>query len=153
MRKTFIRGLLLLGIILGEYGNPENIAMIFEGQSMAPTINDGDRLLIDQSYYDHHEIERGEMVLFEIKADKLNVKRILGLPGEQVQIKNEQFWIEGELLSEAYIFQDVTSGDLDITLGANEYFLVGDAMDMSQDSRHLGPVMEEDILGKIIKIN
>lgn len=152
MRIFLISGLLCLNILLASCGHSDKVTLIFEGDSMEPTISNGDRIIVDEAYYDEHEIQRGDIVLSEIEPDKLHVKRILGLPGERVQMGNGQMLIDGEPVSEEWLFQEITYDGLDIRLGDKAYFLLGDGLDMSRDSRHIGPIMKEKILGKVTTV-
>lgn len=152
MRKVYLCGLLLLMIILASCGHSDRSVLIFEGASMAPTIYDEDRIVVNEAYYDKHEVQRGEIVMYETEDHKLYVKRVLGLPGEEIQMKSGQILANDEPVSKEFIFQEVQSEGFEMALGDNEYFVLGDAMDMSRDSRHIGPIMKEDIIGKVVII-
>ena len=152
MRKVDLCGLLLLMIILASCGHSDRSVLIFEGASMVPTIYDEDRVVVNEAYYDKHEVQRGEIIMYENEDHKLYVKRVLGLPGEEIQMKSGQILANDEPVSEEFIFQEVQSEGFEMVLGDNEYFVLGDAMDMSRDSRHIGPVMKEDIIGKVVII-
>ena len=154
MREIYLNGLLLVCLIIllvgcGHFGKTR---YVFEGPSMAPTIYDEDHITVDETYYDTHEVQRGEIILYETDASTLYVKRVLGLPGERIQMGNGHLLTDREPVSEDFIFQEITYDGLEMILEDDEYFVLGDAMDMSRDSRHIGPISERDIIGKVIKV-
>ena len=128
-----------------------------KGQSMEPNFENGDYLFVDELSYRLKDPQRGEVVVFKYPNDvsQRYIKRIIGLPGETVEIKDGQVDIfnkDGEkiLNEEKYIPQGVlTLGDINITLKENEYFVLGDNRAASSDSRRWGPVPKEDIIGRV----
>lgn len=120
------------------------------GDTMAPTLNDGDRIIIDR----HPEkLERGDIVIFLYPDDpvKSYLKRIVGLPNETVEIREGTVFINGQSLLEPYIDPrlDQTRGSSDkIQLDADSYYVVGDNRDNSSDSRIWGPLHRKFIYGK-----
>lgn len=125
------------------------------GASMEPNFSSGEYLLIDEISYRFKDPSRGEVVVFKCPTDSGNffIKRIIGLPGETVEIKDGKIKIynlqfpEGEILKESYI-QEETPGDIKVALKKNEYFVLGDNRDHSSDSRSWGPVPRENIIGR-----
>lgn len=120
-----------------------------DGLSMYPTLNNRQHLLILKSFYN---INREDIVIFKSHDvnDSLYVKRIIGLPNEHLEIKDSKIFINGEEIKEDYIPTYVeTIGDIDITIPEEEYFLLGDNRGQSKDSRIIGTVKEEDILGEV----
>jgi signal peptidase I len=130
-----------------------------KGQSMEPNFENGDYLIVDELSYRIRQPERGEVIVFKYPQDlsQRYIKRIIGLPGETVEIKDGKVTIFGKdsqpkVLNESgylpvYL---ATSGDLRITLGENEYFVMGDNRPVSYDSRGWGPVPEQDIIGRVL---
>ena len=118
-----------------------------QGENMSPTYNAGDYLLIDKlsKNYSH-----GDIIVFryEKQPGTFFIQRIIGLPGEKIDIQNGKILINGQILEENY-YNGETNGDISITLGQNEYFVLGDNREQSRDSRSFGPVMETDIEGEV----
>jgi signal peptidase I len=126
-----------------------------KGQSMEPTFHERDYLIIDEISYRFREPERGEVVVFKspINTDYY-LKRIIALPGERVKVENNTVIVfndenpRGWVLPEVYLTEP-TPGSLSITLGADEYFLLGDNRDASFDSRRFGAVKKDVIVGRV----
>ncbi len=123
-----------------------------KGASMEPTYEDHEYLIIDELTYRFHPPVRGEVVVFRYPNDtsQFFIKRVIGLPGESVQVKDEGVWINGQQLDEsAYLDASVqTTGSTNLTLGPKEYFLMGDNRPASLDSRIFGPVDRSYIVGR-----
>ena len=124
------------------------------GQSMTPELRSGDVVLMDRLTYDFEEPKRFDVVVFEREDHKSNVKRIIGLPGETVQIQSGYIYINGQYLeTDRELTQVALAGmaQAPIVLGEDEYFLLGDNRDSSEDSRfaNIGNVKREQIRGKI----
>ncbi len=132
---------------------------------MLPTLIVGDLILIDNQYYEHKAIARGDVVVFFKPDDtkgKVFIKRVMGLPGERVAIKDKQVYINGEKVFDKFaIHKDdeclsakVSPRDqmADLLLSNQSYFLLGDNRDFSYDSRFWGPVKKEMILGRAMII-
>jgi signal peptidase I len=137
-----------------DYGNKKTF--IFEGNAMRPTVKDQDRIVVDKGYYKDYEVKRGEIILYTYE-DKMIIKRVLAVPGEEIQIRDGEWFVNGEAVNEDYIYETTPSGvfaelDNGITLKEDEYFIVGDSPRESKDSRYIGPIKKSSILGKIIEI-
>lgn len=117
------------------------------GSSMAPTYSSGDYLLANKWSKDY---SRGDIVVYMQKRGEKTriITRIIGLPGEKVEIKNGQTLINGKILEEEY-YTGETSGDISVTLANDEYFGLGDNRTSSSDSRTYGPIAESNIEGEI----
>jgi len=128
-----------------------------KGQSMEPTFENGDYLIIDEISYQFRNPQRGEVIVFKYPNDvsQRYIKRIIGLPGETIEIKEGKVIIYNQLgeqiLEEAeYLNSSVyTPGDVRVTLGEEEYFVLGDNRAASLDSRRWGPLFEDYILGQV----
>lgn len=125
------------------------------GQSMQPTLHDGDNLLVDKLTYRFRDPKRYEIVVFPYKyeEDTYYIKRIIGLPGETVQIIDGYVYINGEKLKKDYgaeVMQDSGIAEEPITLGEDEYFVLGDNRNHSSDSRvpNVGVLKRKDLLGR-----
>ena len=127
------------------------------GQSMDPTLGASDVVLVDRVHYHFDEPARFDVIVFEKennRAVKKYVKRVIGLPGETVQIIEEIVYIDGEPLKGEAGLEHVTLAGLasrPIVLGPNEYFVLGDNRDSSEDSRfsNIGNVKREEIQGRV----
>ena len=117
-----------------------------DGASMDQTLEDGQILLL----YKLANIDYGDIVVLdEEKEGEIIIKRIIGMPGDTVSIKDNTVYVNGEELEEDYAYGE-TSDYEEITLGDDEYFILGDNRPISKDSRYFGPVKEDEIIGKII---
>jgi signal peptidase I len=124
-----------------------------KGASMVPNFQDGQYLIIDEISYRLRAPERGEVIVFKYPNDPSQkyIKRIIGLPGETVEVKNGEVFINEKLLSESDYFKSPidTSGFSKVTLGQNEYFVLGDNRAASSDSRIWGILPKKDIIGRV----
>lgn len=126
------------------------------GHSMNDTLQDGDTVLIDKVGYQFREPGRYDLIVFEPKVAnvaKYYVKRIIGLPGETVQIKDGKVYIDGKRLEGDLIDTEIYNSGLagePVKLGWNQYFVLGDNRNNSDDSRfsNVGLVEKDDIIGR-----
>lgn len=130
-------------------------ARIVVGDSMLPNFLSGSYVLIDRR--DWQGFARGDAVVLRYPGDPDNlqfIKRVVGLPGENVELKNGAVYISGKVISEPYLLEaTVTLPEMSVRqLKKNEYFTLGDNRAASNDSRFFGPVERRFILGKVIKI-
>ncbi len=119
-----------------------------KSESMEPTFLINDYLIVKKF---NNKYQRGDVALFRGSAIELKddfIKRIVALPNEHIQIKNGNILINNRVLSEGYIKKEIV-GNVDIALGNDEYFILGDNIERSYDSRSFGPIKKEDILGKV----
>ena len=140
----------LAWLVVYEFG----AQILIVGQSMTPELNGGDVVLMDRLTYDFEEPKRFDVVVFEREDHKSNVKRIIGLPGETVQIQSGYIYINGQYLDIDRDLNQVSLAGMaqnPIVLAEDEYFLLGDNRDSSEDSRfaNIGNVKREQIRGKI----
>lgn len=122
-----------------------------KGASMEPTFQDREYLVIDEISYRFNDPLRGDVVVFKYPRDpkQFFIKRIIGLPGETIQITGGQVLVNGEVLIEPYLDSGTeTKNDRIETLQAEEYFVLGDNRSFSLDSRTFGPLTKEFIVGK-----
>jgi signal peptidase I len=126
------------------------------GQYMSPTLKNGDKLLVNKMCYRIHSIKRNDVVVVEQSGSEHNyysVERVIGLPGEKVQIKDGSVYINGKKLKEKYDFSKMENGGLAleaVTLDAGEYFVLCDNRNNGEDSRNanVGNISRENIVGK-----
>lgn len=132
------------------------------GSSMVPQFHNGEYLIIDEFSYRSNPPQRGDAVIFRYPKDpaQFYIKRVIGLPGETIQIKDDKVMIFdkartlypwGLVLDEtAYLKKgELTKGNIDLTLGDDQYFVMGDNRQASSDSRYWGPVDKKFIIGKV----
>ena len=122
-----------------------------KGASMEPSFYDNEYLVIDEISYRFKEPIRGEIIVFRYPRDpkQFFIKRIIGLPGETIQITGNHVFVNGEQIEEPYLSAETeTKGESVITLQADEYFVLGDNRSFSLDSRNFGPLKQEFIVGK-----
>jgi len=130
---------------------------LVKGQSMEPNFENGDYLIVDEISYRFRGPQRGEIIVFKSPQDPSQrfIKRIIGLPGETVEIKDGKVKISKnnstQILDEKnYLPSSIyTSGDIRVVLGEDEYFVLGDNRDFSFDSRRFGPLPEKKIVGRV----
>ena len=146
-----------------------------EGSSMSPTLQGGQYLVVDQVSYFKLDVERlsriipfwdasgaspkfafdppnrGEIIVFQYPQDPTNdfVKRVMGLPGETVEVRSGTVYIDGHALQEPYLERQDHSNARLLALGEQEYYVIGDNRSNSNDSRAWGIVPEENIVGRV----
>ena len=146
-----------------------------EGSSMNPTLESGQHLIVNKLVYSQidterlsriipfwkaetrktryaiHPPKRGEVIVFHFPRDpsKDFVKRVVGLPGEHIEIREGRVYIDGEVLPEPYLEREDTSRVGPLVLREKEYFVLGDNRRSSNDSRIWGPVSEAYLVGKV----
>ena len=126
------------------------------GSSMENTLSDGDNLIVDKITYRFSDPKRYDIIVFPFRYEDntFYIKRIIGLPGETIQIDGEgNIWINGEILEESYgreIIRDPGLAVEPITLGEDEYFVMGDNRNNSSDSRveAVGNIHRDEIIGR-----
>ena len=128
------------------------------GASMEPTFLDGEYLVVDELSYHFREPRRGEVIVFKYPNNHAQffIKRIIGLPGDTVQVGNGQVTIvnatypQGVVLDESSYLPDGlrTGGQETVTLHENEYFVLGDNRPASSDSRQWGILHRDEIIGR-----
>lgn len=125
-----------------------------DGESMAPTFSSDDRVVISRVISLTSAPQRGDIVVCDLEngGEKiLAIKRIVALPDEKIEIKNGDVFVDGQAIAEGYLENEhITTGDIDLTLGEDEYFVLGDNRGISLDSRKLGAIKKSDIKGKVI---
>lgn len=132
---------------------------LVRGDSMLPTFHNLDYLFVERVSYYFREPLRGESIVFRFPENESDffIKRIIGLPGERVIIEGNTIRISQKGAGEELVLEEdfgantvFTGGNVDITLGENEYFVLGDNRAASFDSRRWGPLPEEDIVGRVL---
>lgn len=126
-----------------------------EGPSMEANLQDGQVLVLNRLAYKSGagtSPSRGDVVVFHEKAMTSQdlIKRVIGLPGETVEIRYDKIWINGVLLDAAWGPECAPCENGIWSLGPHEYFMLGDHREVSRDSRAFGPVHDEAFVGKVI---
>lgn len=143
----WILAILALSLFVTKYIGQRAVV---DGTSMEPTLQDRDNLLLDKVTYRFSKPQRYDIVIFpgninENGQKQMYIKRVIGLPGETVEIKDGSVYINGEVLkTDTYAKEKYTEGDTEfskITLKDNEYYVLGDNRANSEDSRYIGPVV------------
>ena len=128
-----------------------------KGASMEPNFYDHEYLIIDEISYRFADPDRGDSVVFRYPFDRSQyfIKRIIGLPGEKIKVSGGEVLIfnsataEYEVLAEDYLLPAMkTLGEVEVELGADEYYLLGDNRLASLDSRAFGSIKRQDIVGR-----
>lgn len=128
-----------------------------KGASMESNFQDGDYIFVDEISYDFHNPNRGDVVIFRYPLDQTQffIKRVIGLPGETVEVKDNKVIIYNQAHPEGFTLQEPyldpgqeTLGTLRMKLDGNEYFVMGDNRLQSSDSRRWGPVNRALITGR-----
>lgn len=158
LREILNTSLYLLGVLCVVYlvihfvGQRTQV----QGSSMEPTLSSGDNLIVDKISYRFHDPERFDIIVFPYlkEDDTFYIKRIIGLPGETIQIDEEgNIYVNGELLQESYGKEVILypgSAIDPIKLGPDEYFVLGDNRNNSTDSREpkVGNIRRDNIIGR-----
>lgn len=119
------------------------------GQSMEPELLPRQRLIVEKISYRLHPPQRGDMVVLDLAGERASlIKRVVGLPGEQVEIVDGVPLIEGVPLSEPYVQYGDLANAGPIQLAEDEYFVLGDNRPSSRDSRMFGPVSDRVVAGR-----
>jgi len=126
------------------------------GQYMSPTLENGDKILVNKLSYRIHSVKRNDVVVVQQSGSEHNyytVERVIGLPGEEVRIQDGKVFINGKKLKESYDFPVMENGGLalePVILEKDEYFVLCDNRNNGEDSRNanVGNIAKEDIVGK-----
>lgn len=171
-RNTTLRAILEIPVIVlisfalvFGFVRPVVAAPFYIGsESMDPTLHGckgctNDRLLINKLAYDIVAPERGDIALFKDQqgGEKTLIKRVVGLPGDELKLRDGSLFVNGEPLQEPYVKHDPckpgypkTCSFGPVTVPENHYFMMGDNRTHSTDSRFFGPVPEDDLIGEAL---
>jgi signal peptidase I len=120
------------------------------GSSMEPNLHDGQHLIIDKLSYRLHSPERGDIVVFHFPHDPSRdyIKRVIGLPGETVEIREGRVYVNGKLLEEPYPVNPGSYSSQAVEVPEGSLFVLGDNRNNSSDSHSWGTLPESQIVGK-----
>lgn len=147
--------MVILGYSLVSFGG-QTLRVI--GQSMEPTLQNGDVVIVNKAGYLLKEPQRFDIIAFKQREGDnsyYNIKRIIGLPGEEVTIRDGHIFIDDILLQDIPFEEDVLTEGMaldGVTLEKGEYFVLGDNVNNSEDSRfaNMGNILKNEILGKVV---
>ncbi len=137
--------------------------IVVDGVSMMPTLQNGDRLIANKIGYRISELDRFDIIVFRATLEKDYIKRVIGLPGDHIEYRDDQLYINGVPVEEEYLAEwrsqysdgPLTSDfELEALTGETEvpeghYFVLGDNRRNSEDSRIIGFVAAEDVIGTV----
>ena len=148
-------GLIIIASLFGCFTKTQD-SLTFQGVSMLPAIKDGEKIRLER--FDRGaelSVKRGDIILFLYPEDtsKFYIKRMIGLPGETVEIREGKVFIDGKELAEPYVdpkFNKARFSQPLVTITEGSYYVMGDNRDNSSDSRFWGFVPGKNILGKVL---
>ena len=148
----------ILILLVYTFVNLATSRFFIQGPSMQPNFHAGEFLIVSRLHYLLSQPQHGDIVVFDAPGDDtrrdnpLLIKRLIGLPGDHIQIENSQVFVNGVALNETYINEPEfrCSQYCDLVLGENEFFMMGDNRNDSNDSRAFGPVTRDRIVGEAI---
>lgn len=165
---VILMGVLICTVLLRTYVVQ---SFYIPSPSMAPTLAVGDRIMVNKLSYDLHGVHRGDIVVFKrppLESQQYPdlVKRVIGLPGEQISAHNGQVYINGKLLAEPWLppgpqtYTGPLPGDANpqfnmpgpVTIPPGHYFVMGDNRIDSEDSRFFGPIAQNLIVGRAVAV-
>jgi signal peptidase I len=139
-------------------------AFYIPSASMYPTLQKGDRVLVNKLSYKLHDVNRGDVVVFERPPSETAtdipdlIKRVVGLPGEEIVIEGGHVYVDGRMLEESYLPEGVTTSadnaplkctrDDPCQVPDGDVWVMGDNRNDSKDSRYFGPIDEDTIVGR-----
>lgn len=147
-RGVFATQFALLAIV--AYGLFFNFSVV-RGNSMAPRIHDGDRILVDHLSFVLGGIERGDIVVLHYPLDPSldYIKRVIGLPGDVVRIEDGRVSVNGQTIEEPYVDAPDENTRLSMQVAPNQFFVLGDNRPHSSDSREFGLVPRQNLVGRV----
>ncbi len=136
--------------------------IVVDGESMMPTLKDGDKMLVNKIGYTIGEPKRFDVIVFHAPEQKDYIKRVIGLPGDEIAYENDVLYVNGEAVEEPYLAQYkeeatelpltedfVLEDKIQSTIVPDDHvFVMGDNRRRSKDSRHIGAVPMEEVIGK-----
>jgi signal peptidase I len=131
-------------------------AFYIPSESMEPALRPGDRVLVNKLSYDFHSIHRGDIVVFKRPPSEAGdptikdlIKRVIGLPGETIEARGGQVYINGQPVKEPYLPPGTLTNNLPLQkIGPGQYFVMGDNRTNSKDSRYIGTIPGSLIVGR-----
>ncbi len=152
-KNSFLREIietLVLVIAIYTLVNLSTARFVVEGSSMEPNFHSGEYIIVSRLAYILSEPERGDVVVFhyDTETNRDFIKRVVGLPGEHVELIDGHVHINGQILDEPYVMDYCRCADKEWYLGDDEYFVLGDNRNSSQDSYDFDQIKREQIIGR-----
>ena len=148
--RDLVVSLVIAGVVIVFLYQPVKV----EGTSMMPRLVDQERIFINKFVYQIEAIERGDVIVFRYPYDetKSYIKRVIGLPGDEVAVVDGEVFINGEKLEEPYLIDEYRDRQTHpvMVVPPDEYYVLGDRRNSSNDSRVWGPVPRNFIYGKAV---
>lgn len=143
LKENFTFIVLLIVIIVIKFFVVSPIRV--NGDSMNPTLEDRDIMILDEISYHFSNIKRFDIVVVKKNGEFL-IKRVIGLPGDEIRYEDNTLYINDKLIKEKFNHEDTK--DFDTIVPDDKYFVMGDNRNNSVDSRMIGPISKKEILGK-----
>lgn len=150
MIPFILMAILITGVFYVNFGT-----VLIDGHSMHSTFKDGDTAPFIKTYYFFSKGDYNDFVVFSPVPGypSLFTKRLIGMPGDTIEIKSNKVYRNGEMIEEPYIHEPMVTEDMaEIKLSDTQYFFMGDNRNYSTDCRHFGPIEKSLLAGKIIKL-
>ncbi|WP_025026557.1 signal peptidase I [Caldalkalibacillus mannanilyticus] len=128
--------------------------IVVDGESMMPTLQDRERMIVNKIVYFIGEPERGDIIVFHATQSKDWIKRVIGLPGDKIEMKNDVLYINDEVVDEPYLVSSkesvsgVLTDDFSEVVPEGHLYVLGDNRRNSRDSRWIGSIPIEDVVGR-----
>jgi signal peptidase I len=139
---------LLLTVVIFVVVNTVTGRYRIDGSSMEPNLHDGEYVIVNRIVYRLHSPERGDVIVFKHEGTREFIKRVIGLPGDTVEVRGSKVLVNGMPLEEPYLAQPPAYAMEPRKVGQNEYFVLGDNRNNSSDSHNWGTVPINTIDGK-----
>ncbi len=154
----WVKSLVIAGIIAFIIHTFLFALVIVDGSSMEPTLHNSERLILNKISYSFNQPERGDIIVFHANKSDDYIKRVIGLPGETIEVKDDQLYINGELTLEPYLnSEEVKINSIDsvltkdfgpVKIEEGHIFVMGDNRNNSTDSRIIGTILIDEAIGK-----
>lgn len=144
---------LVLAVVLFLGINAVSARVRVDGHSMHPTLENGEFVLVNKLSYRFGSVQRGDIIVFHFPMNPKEelIKRVIGLPGDHILVRNSKVSVNGQLISEPYIAQPPQySGEW--TVAEGQLFVLGDNRNNSNDSKDWGPLPFDQVVGKAVLI-
>jgi len=123
--------------------------VVVSGPSMEPTLHNNERLILNKIVYDFSELQRGDIIVFHANKQDDYIKRVIGLPNEKVEFKDNKLYINDQLIEEDYLNNTRTDDVSPVVVPEGTIYVLGDNRLNSTDSRILGPISLDQVVGRV----